>query len=221
MTFASVDGGRAITKARVTIPEYGTWAADVSLSDSSQIPIITTLTIGDLSMSAAVIRMASFSGSKSARLIGGFGGWRKTLARGMYASSGGVRLSTVLQDAATELGERIVVADDRSLGTLYVRQEAPGQRLLRNLIGPVWWIDPSGVTQTGPRSGGDITSQFDVIHWSGGKGSFEIATETYADWMPGRTFTAPTVSTRQVVSMVSLDQDNDGKLRLEVLAEAA
>ncbi len=220
MSFASING-QQVTTAKVTIPEYGTWAADVTLAESGPVPALTSLTIGNLTMSAAVVRSASFSGSKSARIVGGGGGWRKTLTSRSYASGGGIRLSTLLQDAAKELGETVVTAADRTVGTVYCRSEQPGGRFLRNLIGATWWVDSAGVTQTGSRPSGDITSDFDVMGWSGAKGAFEIATENYSDWMPGRTFSAPTVSPRQVISMVSLDQDNDGVLRLHVLAEAA
>lgn len=220
MSFSSLNGQQA-TVLKVTIPEYGTWAADVSLAESVPVPTLTSLVIGDLTMVAAVVRSASFSGAKSARIVGGGGGWRKTLSRGYYATGGGVRLAVLLSDAAKELGETMGTVTDRSMGATYARAEQPGARFLRNLIGPTWWVDTAGKTQTGPRPSGDITSQFDVIEWHGGKGAFEIATETYSDWMPGRTFKSVTVPARQVISMVSINQDNDGVLRLSVLAEAA
>ena len=47
------------------------------------------------------------------------------------------------------------------------------------------------------------------------KGEAVIATENYADWIPGATFAGPTAS--GTVSFVRLAFGNDGRLRLVVL----
>jgi hypothetical protein len=116
------------------------------------------------------------------------------------------------------VGEQISVASDSTIGTLFAREAAPAERLLRQLAGASWWVDTRGVTQVGPRTSMAITSAFTVVQWSGAKGSFEIATEIVGDWMPGNTFTAPTVSGTQTIGLTTIDADNDGKIRLTVLA---
>ncbi len=60
-----------------------------------------------------------------------------------------------------------------------------------------------------------------MIEWSGALGRFEIATENYEDWQPGRTFSSPTVGSTQTVSLVSIVADNTGKIRLHVLTSSA
>lgn len=215
--FATLNGGRLI-KARVTIPYYGLWAADVVLASSDTLATSVTLTIGNLSMVGAVVRMASFAGTRSARIVGGAGGWRTTLPSKQYVSSNAIRLSQVLGDAAAEAGERLNLPIDATIGTMYVREQAPAQRVLRQLAGPVWYVDLAGVTQVQDRPAASVRSSFTVIGWSGALGRFTVATEDYASWLPGASFSSPTVSTPQTVSLVTHTLDNDGTARMEVLA---
>jgi hypothetical protein len=216
--FAAFAGQRAI-KASVGIPYYGTWCADVTLAISGTIPsAASVLVLGDLSLMGTVVRAASFAGSRSARIAGGFGGWPREVSAQAYRGSN-VRASTVLRDAAALVGERVQVdANDTNLGR-FTREAGPASRVLRQVAGPLWWTAPDGVTHVGPRASTPITSAFDVIGWSGKTGKFTIATEVLADWQPGRTFTAPTVSGAQTISHVSIEMANDGRLRLEVLAQ--
>jgi hypothetical protein len=216
-TFASLNGNRLTTVA-LMMPLFGTWTADVVLADSAMITSAIMLVVGDLSLVGSVYRQASFAGSRSARLIGGAGGWRKKIPAKPYSNPSGIRASMVIGDAAREVGETVTLDADGTIGAAYVREAAPASRVLRTLGGSLWWIDPAGMTHIGARPTGAIASEFTVIHWSGKTGQFEIATENYADWMPGKTFTAPTVAGAQTISLVSLNQSNEGKLRLEVLA---
>lgn len=215
--FAAFAGERAIA-ANVAIPAYGAWCADVVLALSSTIPSSAApLTIGDLVMTGTVFRAADFAGSRSARIGGGFGGWGKAVPAQAYRGSN-VRISTVLRDAAALVGERVTVdANDTNLGR-FTREAGPASRVLRQVGGPLWWVAMDGTTHVGPRPSGSISSAFDVIAWSGKTGRFTIATETMTDWMPGRTFTAPTVTTPKTIGFLAIEMTNDGKLRVEVLA---
>lgn len=222
--FASLNGGRVIS-ASVVIPWYGTWTADVVLASDTVLAAEDVLTIGDLSLQGFVQRVFDFAGSRSSRLVGGFGGWQKVLPAKAYSLPSGVPLAMVLGDVAGECGERwggsnpgdLQTFATGTVGALYVRERAPAQRVLRLLTPGLWWIDGTGATRLAPRATGPITSQFTAVKYSGGRGQFEIATETLGDWQPGRTFKAPTITTPQTISMTSISVDNDGKLRLTVL----
>lgn len=215
--FAALAGAR-VTTMSVGIPMYGLWAGDVTVATATPLPATASpLTIGDLSLLGTAFRLATFSGASSARLVGGYGGWRKTAPRQAYVG-GSVRLSIVLKDAATVVGERLTLDVPDANIARYTRAEGPASRSLSLAAGPLWYVAPDGVTHVGPRPGGLITSDFDVIMWTGATGKFTIATETLADWMPGRTFTAPTVPGVRTVSYTEIGMDNDGRLRLEVLA---
>lgn len=216
--FANVNGERIVSGSMV-IPEYGAPMGDVVLATSGAIPKDITVTVGALAMVANSFRMASFAGSRSVRFVGGKGGWRTQVAAQHYKSTGGVKASLVAKDAAAAVGETVNVQNDRVLGTMWTRETGPASRVLTQLS-RLWWIDPDGTTQLADaRPSSPITSVFTVVAWSGAKGRFDIATESVQDWMPGRTFTSPTVTKTQRISMVQLDVDGDGKLRLVVLAK--
>ncbi len=218
MSGAVTLNGVRVVSGSITIPFFGAWVADVVLSDARQIDAKASLVIGDLTLTGTIIRQASFAASRSARIVGGAAGWRKTLPSRGYSHQAGVQLSTVAGDAASECGETIAIANGVSLGTHYARDEAKAERVLELELAGKWWIDPQGVTQTKPRDTSLIVTPFTVVAWSGGKGQFEIASESIAPWQPGRTFTAPTVEGVQTISSVTYDVDNDGKLRLHVLS---
>lgn len=220
MTFATLNGQR-IVSGSVNVPYYGLWSGDVVLSVASPIPTSVTLVIGDLSMVGFVYRSASFTASRSARIVGGFGGWRKTIPSQSYQSNGGINMSLVLRDAAALCGEQINVAQDQNVGTSFTRESAPAERLLRLMAGPEWYVDPKGVTQVALRPSGRITSPFNIIDWSGAKGRFEVATENYTDWLPGRSFLNSNISVAQAIGMTTYTLENDGKLRLSVLSSGA
>lgn len=218
--FFSVNGVRA-TSGVITIPYYGLWVADVVLATTTPVSNLCSLVVGNLTLQGAAYRMASFAGARSVRLTGGYGGWRNPVPFQEYSNPGGVRLSTVLGDAARSVGERVAVQADVSLGTYWFREAAPASRVLRLLAGPTWWVDPAGITQVGTRTSTAITSQYLINDWSGAKGKFEVSTEDYASWMPGNTFSNELVTTPQTISMTIIEADNDGVLRLQVLSTGA
>ncbi len=218
MSGAITLNGIRVISGSITIPYYGAWVADVVLADSTTIPTSVSLVVGDLTLIGTVVRQASFAASRSARIVGGAAGWRKELPSRGYSHIAGVKLSTVVGDAANECGERIVLASDLALGTHYARDAGTAQRVLEIELNGTWWIDPLGVTQTKDRDSSPVVSPFTVLSWSGGKGQFEIASESIATWQPGRTFTSVVVEGTQQVSSITIDVDNEGKARLHILS---
>lgn len=218
MSTLSVNGSR-VTAASITTPYYGTWSADVALAEATEIPDAIDVVIGDLTLKGTVIRRGDFAGSRTLRAVGGGAGWRKALPAKGYSHPAGVKLSSVLGDAARESGERIDIATDRTIGAHYARDafEAKAERVLKLLLDDKWWMDPNGVTQTKDRATDPIVTPFTVISWIASKGQFEIATETIAPWQPGRTFTAPNAPGTHSISSVTIEADNEGKLRLHIL----
>ena len=214
--FATANGTRIIT-ASLSIPLYGIPVCDLLIPTLDPLTTPVSVTFGNFTQVMGVYRQGYFGGSQYARLVGGYAGWRTTIASQAYNNAGGLMLSLILGDAASAAGEQIKIATDSSVGTFYVRENAPAQRLLRQLGGPLWWIDPTGVTQVGPRTSVAITSPFTVVSYDAAPGQYEIATEDYASWLPSNTFTGPTLTGVQTISLTRLDVDNNGKLRLHVL----
>lgn len=216
--WATLDGVRIIS-GTLAIPYWGTWAADFLLATPNDVPAQSTVVLGDLTLIGTTYRAASYSGARSERVVGGAAGWLKTIPSKCYQNAAGVPASMVLGDAAKESGETInASAATASLGSFFVRTAGPASRVLRQVSGGLWWMDATGTTQLGPRLGDPIGSPFTVISFSGAQGLFHIATETLSDWMPGRTFTSPTVTMPQTISLVTHELTNDGLHRLHVLA---
>ncbi len=207
----TLNGSRVIS-GTITFPYYGPWVADLILASSEDIGTSVTLVAGDLSLKGTVVRQATFANSRSARIVGGAAGWRKSLPSKGYSHEAGVKLSSVLGDAALALDA------DRVVGTLYAREEAKAERVLNLELGGKWWIDSGGATQTKARDSSAVVTPFTVIAWSGGKGQFEIATESIASWQPGKSFSSHVVPSPQVISSVTIEGTNEGKLRLHVLS---
>lgn len=220
MTAASyVDlGGQRVTKARLTAPYYGTWVADLELATSSVVPTITTLTIGNLSLACSVYRQGTFAGITSARVVGGAGGWRKSVPAQGYYSASGIMMSTLLRDAAGAVGEKVTVISDVLVGNAWMREAGPAARLLRQLAGAEWWVDQTGTTQVGSRPTTPVTSSFQVTAWHGDRGWYDVATEDVASWLPGASFSSVLIPAPVTVGLTELIVDNKGKLRLSVLS---
>lgn len=216
--YATLNDERVVT-CDLSMPHYGLWAADVGLDTAASISHVVTLKVANLTLTGAVVRMAGFAGQRTARIVGGAGGWSKGIGPQSYYNPNGVHRSTVVRDAASMVGETVNIPNDSVMANVFAREACPAQRVLRQVFGDVWWVDPLGVTQCAARTDvRPITSDFLVVHWSGGQGSFDIATEDVAAWTPGRTFVAPTVPNAQTISLVNIKVDGEGTLRLGVLS---
>lgn len=220
--WGSVNGAR-IVSGSLSLPLYGAWVADVELELESAVTSPVTAIVGNLTLRGSVYRQATFAGRTEARLIGGGGGWSKNVQARGYNQLGGVLASQVLNDAAIEVGETVVVATDSTLGDAYARFGGPdgkAARVLRRLAGSQWWVDPSGVTHVGPRPTSAITSDFTVEMFSGAPGTLSIATEDVSSWMPGNTFSSATVA-QQTIASVRHEFGPNGVARMKVMVSGS
>lgn len=216
MSTMTANGFRVVSGS-VTFPYYGTWSADLEVDATAALATAVTLVIGDLTVRGTVTRQALFAGSVRARVVGGAAGWRNVVPARGYAHDAGVKLSSVLADAARDCGESINVATDRVLGANYAREAGKAENLLALELDDEWWMDANGTTQTGPRASTPIVTPFNVIKRHGARGQIEIATEAISSWQPGRTFSSLTIPDTQTVSSVTVEATNEGKIRLQVL----
>ena len=220
MTAAEVSlAGHRVVSGSIELPAYGLWAADVMLADDEPLPASAPLVVGDLTLQSYAYRSYAFAGNRKSRLVGGFsGGWMRSVGALEYVNPPGLTLSLVLSDMASTVGERVNVVTDQTFGSFFFRRgTGASKRALDQLVGRTWWIDPTGVVQVGAvRSALAISSAFTVNDYVGAEGRAIISTESPSDWMPGRTWTSPAVTTPQTISSVR-HSVADGKLRTEVL----
>lgn len=149
-------GDLRVLVADVSIPPSGGWFGTVSLDASTLPPLgATTLTIGDLQLRGAIIRTDwddVRNGGRPIATVRGGAGWRLPVARaGVYASDGGVKLSTVIADLAKMTGENCATPSEMSLGVAFSwpahRPLAPvhGAHVLADLVDrgylPTWRVD--------------------------------------------------------------------------------
>lgn len=221
MGFFASFAGLQVTSARVFLPPWGVPTADVELPDPAALPARGTLTIGDASYSMATVRAppGGFAGAQSARLVGGAGGWRGPLGARAYRAAGGVKLSTVVGDAAAEAGELVTVPADveRLLGSFWMRPAGPASRTLRQLLGQAWHVEPSGVTVAEPWAAAPVTVPYTVRWYDTGRGVALILSDSLAPWRPGAVFQAPTFTGTRTASSVSLWMPGEGQIEIEVM----
>ena len=222
MAFYAHLSGNRVTAARILLPAWGAWSGDVMLADDSAVTSPATLTIGNLVLVGSAYRgtgpESPFAGSRSVRLVAGGGGWRKDVTRRFYADQTQVKLSTVAKDAASEVGEVVVVPSDRLLGPHWAREAAPASRCLTMLVGREgWYVSHAGVTVLAERTASKVTTEFRVISYDGGKGHLSIATEDPLAWTPGAVFQNEQLPAPLTVTSATVAMMGDGKMRVEVM----
>jgi len=214
--FLSFGGFRAHSGS-LTLPFTGAWVADLRFADTTDLAATATLTCGDLALVGTIYRQAVFAGQRVARIVGGYGGWRKDVGARAYRLPGGISTALIARDLAAEVGETVAGASNQAIGDYFLREAAPAQRILRQLVGLAWYVDNAGVTQLSARPTVDITGEFLVNSFDPARGEFVISTESYAEFVPGATFSNALVPDTQAINMVHIESDNEGKLRHTVL----
>lgn len=217
MSYATLAGAR-VSSARVSLPLYGVWVADVVLPVAAELTGLVRLVIGTLALVGTPVRQADYGAGRTLRMVGGRNGWGRDVAAVGYANASGVRLADVLSDVARDSGEAITGYDsEATVGTHYARLAGPASRVLRDLAGPLWYMRADGVTTLAARPDTPIATPFTVTHRDGPTRRTVVATEDPQDWMPGRRFASVTTPDLQTISHVSLVAAESGELRAEVL----
>ena len=139
------------TRGGVTTPAWGTWWADADLAEDVTLSGAQVLTVADVQLSGTLMSGGPVHGRSTYRMVGGRGGWGKTLKRRAYPNETGVKVANVLRDAAAECGETITDLPSTVLGPNFVRPEGPAFAVLNLLAPQNWYVDFAGVTHVGKR----------------------------------------------------------------------
>jgi hypothetical protein len=188
MSIASI-GSATVSRARVQIPSWGLWWADVELTGEVTLSGAVVLTIADASLSGTIVPGGgAVNGRSGYRIVGGAGGWGQPVAARSYANDAGVKLSTIAQDAATDAGETIDLTGlSGNVGPSFVREAGPASYVLDRVSVRAWYVDAAGTTRFGARTASTITTTAQRVRVDAGAGMLTLATQEIAAIVPGAT----------------------------------
>lgn len=155
MGLTATFAGRRVTHARVYLPAWGAWYADVSIDGEHAITGAAVLVLNDLTLQGTVLSGGASLGRSDFRVVGGAGGWGKLLPKKSYANDAGVKLAAVVGDAAREAGETFDATSTSSsarLGPAWTRPADLACRVLEQVAPSAWYVGQDGITRLGRRA---------------------------------------------------------------------
>lgn len=184
MSLATLNGAR-VTRCRVSIPKHGLWWAEVECASSDVLTGAVTLVLDDLTLKGTVISGGESDSRLRYRIAGGAGKWGKTIPSEAYANDLGVKVSTVVGDAARACGESVGTLPTTSVGPAFVRASAPASQVLDAVAPKGWYVDELGVTQIGARAKVTYTGTAPRISTNAARGTVVLAPAAIATLLPG------------------------------------
>jgi len=187
-TSSATLAGNRVTSARTYHPAWGCWHGEVSIDGEVALSGSVEMVIADLTLRGTVLSGGAAKGRSHFRLVGGAGGWGRTLPRRSYANDAQVKVATVLGDAATAAGETIEASSlpsSAKVGPAWVRPEGPAARLLELLAPAAWYVGEDGITRLGKRSGGVLPAGVTHGEVDRARGTVTLAAESIATILPG------------------------------------
>ena len=184
MSLATLNGYSA-TKLRLPVPAWGLWWADVDLAEPQALTGAAALVVAGQAMSGTIVSGGAIHGRAAYHVVGGGGGWGKSLPAKPYQDDGGVRLRTVLNDAARKLGETLADVPATLLGPHYARPAATGTELLNLLAPQNWYVDFAGVTHIGRRPATAYTGSAPRVRVDPIVPVIDLAIDSLAGLLPG------------------------------------
>ena len=224
--FSAVNG-IPIVDGELLIPAVGAWTLDVRLATSQEVSGPIEVTIGNLTIQGTAYRSSAYGGQTAIRAIAGAGGWRTQIPPQGYGNPAGVPLTMVLNDAARACGEQINVPSGGTIGLGFARvnfatsvaADTLWQMIALQKI-PAWYVDVKGVTQAAAWPATTISTPFTPTDHRPDHGIVTVATEDYASWMPGCTFSSPLLDQSYTSAGVHYVWTPDGQFRFEVLTQS-
>lgn len=180
--------GAPINRARVQIPAWGRWWADVTtqtaiaLDEGDRV----TITIADVALVGAVVNGGDRQGGGSSfRVVAGAGGWHTAVAATAYRDDAGVAVADIVRDAAAAVGESVGTLPTTRVAEHYARSAAAASRVLHDVAPRAWYVDAAGVTQLGARASSVYTGNGTRVMTAPEARSVEIVTDEIVALMPG------------------------------------
>ncbi len=180
-------GGVSVTALRMQVPAWGVWWADVHLAEDVALAGAQTLVLADVTCACTIVSGGAAHGTASYRVVGGKGGWSRSLPKKPYLNDAGVKASLVLADAAREAGETLSGVPTTRLGPHFARAEGLASAVLHLLAPRSWYVGLDGVTRFGARTAIAYTGDGARTRVDPAGAIVEIATEQIAQLVPGVT----------------------------------
>lgn len=154
---ATINGLRAVS-VRLLATWRGVWIADVDVDPDVVATVPTSgpavITIGEAPTTSTLLGTVDprgsgvFVASGKVRVVGGGGGWDKSLNPQDFSKDSQVLSVDVITATATAVGEKVIVQTPAPLGLHYYRGGPAASSVLENLD---WWVDYTGITNVGIR----------------------------------------------------------------------
>jgi hypothetical protein len=202
--------GAPVLAASVHLPAHGIWWADVELGAGAALTGAVVLELPGLTLAGTIVSGGPWQGRARYRVAGGAGRCGVSIAAKSYASDLGVKLKTVLRDAAAACGE----AFDEATGTVgaqWVREAGPAGRQLALLAPSAWYVGEDGVTRLGARAASTFSGAATVTDRDDAAGWVELAADDVSGLLPGATVEG-------IVAVDVVHTLRDTKLRTRVWA---
>lgn len=174
-----------VTSARVSIPAWGAWYAEVSIDGEKLLSGSVTLKLADLTLKGTVLSGGPSKGRSHYRIVAGAGGWGKTIEKKSYANDAQVKVATVIGDAAKAAGETLGTVPNDRVGPAFVRPSGPAVWVLEQVSSRQWYVDEAGVTQIGQRVAGKLPASVTHGPVDLARGTVTLASESIATILPG------------------------------------
>lgn len=213
MTYRIELNGDRVTRARIEWPSRGLWTATLSLPEPRKFvagePLM--LKLGDVDLVGSAVRGGDYADAAEVVLRAGRSGWCRSVKPRSYRSNS-VRLSNVVRDLASEVGETLREGFgpsfvDHAVGYAMVRRGGQlGREVLAQLVGERWHVDELGQTVIGDRPAG--VSGVRVLEHDAARARAEFSVDDGVMPRPGQTVTIADGAWVLERVIVSVDDDS-------------
>lgn len=154
--------GFALHSVSLHVGECGVWSAECRLTeapDLSTAPRTAALKIADTVLTGTIVQSQAFGLALGARVVGGAGGWGRTLRPRNYHNDAGIKAQTLVEDAAREAGEVLgtFTPGAERVGADYARRTATAASTLEYAAGgATWYVDYAGITHVAARDASTV-----------------------------------------------------------------
>jgi hypothetical protein len=180
-----------INSVELDIPQRGTWLARARLTDADgpSEGDLVTLSIGPLTLVGTVLASGQHGGVATARVVGGYGGWRHAPTGLSFQNDGNLSKRDVAQALAASVGEQ-VESDGGTIGINWSFDPLASAGANLDTIGS-WYVREDGVTVLGERPElGEFSTVVNEFEGLAGRVSCQIEEYQADKFLPGALISA-------------------------------